>query len=82
MQVTINVEGPWEQILRNVSERIGSTDFEEVFGISLGLADAITHHLAEEGATVELHSPTRGPSTLDPGELQGRPGLPPESVLR
>jgi len=81
MQVTVDVEGPWEEILRNVAGRIGTADFEAVFGMSLGLADVITYHLAEEGATVELHSPRRGPSTLDPGELKGRPGLPPESVL-
>lgn len=81
MQVTINVEGPWVQILRNVADRMGCDDFEDVFGTALGLADCITHHLAESGATIELHSPSFGPSTLDPRPLYGGAGLPPESVL-
>ena len=48
----------------------------------MALADVITWHLAEEGATVELHSPSEGASTLEPAPLYGGRGLPLEVVLR
>jgi hypothetical protein len=78
MKVAIQVPScDWERLLQRVSERMGCPgDYEEVFMRSFGLAAAVTHHLQEEGATVQLLSPRLGPSTLMPGPLYGRgPGL-------
>lgn len=76
MQVTVEVQAAWIEALRQVSDRMErGDDFEEVFGRSLALADVITYHLAEPGASVELLSPRLGPSTMYAGTLYGKPGL-------
>ena len=81
MRVTIRVEGPWLEILENVARRMRAHDYEEVFGRSLALADAITGCLTEPGSTVSIESPRSGRSQLDTSPLYGGRGLPPGTVL-
>jgi hypothetical protein len=67
----------WERRLQAISERMGCPgDYEEAFGRALSLAAVVTWHLREDGATVELVSPSVGRSTLVTDPLYGHgPGL-------
>jgi hypothetical protein len=78
LEVTIRIPTKaWECRLQAISERMGCPgDYEEAFGRALSLAAVVTWHLREDGATVELASPSEGSSTLVTGPLYGRgPGL-------
>lgn len=77
VDVTVTVSDRWQPALRRVAERMGCPeDFAEAFGRALSLAEVVTHHLAEQDATIVMISPSRGEAQLIPDPLYGATGVP------
>lgn len=65
VKITVELDEFWQERYRLLAARLGC-EGADVLGRALSLADVLSAHLTEPGATVVLESPTRGRSILAP----------------